>query len=170
LSSPEQSRIYSCGILTISDKGARGERQDTSGPNLKAIMASHGFAVNWYDIVPDEERIIEKTLITWIDELHVDLVITTGGTGVAPTDVTPEATRRIIDREIPGIAEAMRLASMQKTPNAILSRGIAGIRKESLIINLPGSKKAAAENIEAVLAAIPHALDKIKGNPAECGG
>jgi len=170
LSSPDQNSIYSCGILTISDKGARGERQDTSGQNLKAIMASQGFDVKWYDIVPDEERTIEKTLVKWIDELHVDLVITTGGTGVAPSDVTPEATRRIIDREIPGIAEAMRLASLKKTPNAILSRGIAGIRKESLVINLPGSKKAAAENIEAVLAAIPHALDKIKGNPADCGG
>jgi len=170
LSKPEQSRIYTCGILTISDKGARGERQDTSGPNLRIIMASQGFEVKWYDIVPDEERTIGKVLMKWIDELHADLVITTGGTGVAPTDVTPEATRRIIDREIPGIAEAMRLASLQKTPNAILSRGIAGIRRESLVINLPGSKKAAAENIESVLAAIPHALDKIKGNPADCGG
>jgi len=162
--------MYTCGILTISDKGARGERQDTSGQNLKTIMASQGFAVKCYDIVPDVGRTIEKTLIKWIDKLQVDLVITTGGTGVAPTDVTPEATRRIIEREIPGIAEAMRLASLQKTPNAILSRGIAGIRKESLIINLPGSKKAAAENIEVILAALPHALDKIKGNPAECGG
>ena len=166
---PEQSRIYTCGILTISDKGARGERQDTSGQNLRLIMTSQGFAVKWYDIVPDEEGTIERVLIQWIDEQHADLVITTGGTGVAPTDVTPEATRRIIDREIPGIAEAMRLASLQKTPNAVLSRGIAGIRKESLVINLPGSKKAAAENIETVLAAIPHALDKIKGSPADCG-
>jgi molybdenum cofactor synthesis domain-containing protein len=132
-------------------------------------MALQGFEVKWYDIIPDEEGTIEKVLVKWIDELHVDLVVTTGGTGVAPSDVTPEATRRIIDREIPGIAEAMRLASLKKTPNAVLSRGIAGIRKESLVINLPGSKKAAAENIESVLAAIPHALDKIKGNPADCG-
>jgi molybdenum cofactor synthesis domain-containing protein len=135
-----------------------------------AIMAAHGFEIKEYAIVPDEERTIAKTLIEWIDERHIDLVITSGGTGVAPSDVTPEATRRIIDREIPGIAEAMRLASLQKTPNAILSRGIAGIRQESLIINLPGSKKAAAENIEAILAAIPHALDKIKGDPTDCGG
>jgi molybdopterin adenylyltransferase len=170
LSAPEQNRIYSCGILTISDKGSRGERVDTSGQNLKAIMGSHGFAVKRYEIVPDQEGIIAETLARWIDEHHLDLVVTTGGTGVAPTDVTPEATRKIIDREIPGIAEAMRLASLQKTPNAMLSRGVAGIRKESLVINLPGSRKAAAENIEAVLAAIPHALDKIKGNPAECGG
>jgi molybdopterin adenylyltransferase len=169
LSSPDQNRIYTCGILTISDKGSRGQRQDTSGQNLQAIMALQGFEVKWYDIVPDEEGTIEKVLMKWIDELHADLVITTGGTGVAPTDVTPEATRRVIDREIPGIAEAMRLASLKKTPNAVLSRGIAGIRKESLVINLPGSKKAAAENIESVLAAIPHALDKIKGNPADCG-
>ena len=170
MSSPDQNRIYTCGILTISDKGSRGQRQDTSGQNLQVIMALQGFEVKWYDLIPDEEGTIEKVLVKWIDELHADLVITTGGTGVAPSDVTPEATRRVIDREIPGIAEAMRLASLKKTPNAVLSRGIAGIRKESLVINLPGSKKAAAENIESVLAVIPHALDKIKGNPADCGG
>ena len=170
MSSSDHSRIYSCGILTISDKGARGEREDTSGRNLAAIMASQGFDIKEYVVVPDEERTIAKTLIAWIDELHIDLVITSGGTGVAPSDVTPEATRRIIDREIPGIAEAMRFASLQKTPNAILSRGIAGIRKGSLVVNLPGSKKAAAENIEAILAAVPHALAKIKGDPADCGG
>lgn len=169
MSAPDKSRSYSCGILTISDKGARGEREDTSGQNLKTILALQGFAIKCYEIVPDQEKAIEKTLIQWIDMLHVDLVVTTGGTGVAPTDVTPEATRRVIEKEIPGIAEAMRQASLQKTPNAILSRGIAGIRKESLVINLPGSKKAAAENIEAVLLAIPHALEKIKGNPADCG-
>lgn len=160
---------YSCGVLTISDKGSRGEREDTSGENLKAVLAAQGFAVTCYGIVPDREQAIADTLVNWIDELHVDLVVTTGGTGVAPSDVTPEATRRVIEKEIPGIAEAMRQASLQKTVNAVLSRGIAGIRKESLVINLPGSKKAAAENLEAVLAALPHAIDKIKGNPADCG-
>ena len=166
----EQNITYSCGILTMSDKGSRGERQDTSGENLKAILSAQGYNISAYEIVPDREDIIAEKLVHWIDTLHVDLVITTGGTGVAPTDVTPEATRKIIEKEIPGIAEAMRQASLQKTINAVLSRGIAGIRKESLVVNLPGSKKAAAENLEAVLAALPHALDKIKGNPADCGG
>ncbi|HCC55086.1 MAG TPA: molybdenum cofactor biosynthesis protein, partial [Desulfobulbaceae bacterium] len=130
--------IYTGGILTISDKGSRGEREDTSGPQLKAMLSEQGFSVVAYAVVPDEITIIQETLRTWADVGEIDLILSTGGTGVSPSDLTPEATKAILDREIPGIGEAMRQASLQKTPNAILSRGIAGIRKQSLIINLPG--------------------------------
>ena len=160
---------YTGGILTISDKGSRGEREDTSGPQLREMLNEQGYSVVAYAVVPDEVAIIEETLRTWADELKIDLILSTGGTGVSPSDRTPEATRSVLDREIPGIGEAMRLASLQKTPNAILSRGIAGIRKQSLIINLPGSKKAAKENLEAVLPALQHAIYKIKGGTKDCG-
>ena len=160
---------YTGGILTISDKGSRGEREDTSGPQLREMLNEQGYSVVAYTVVPDEVAIIEETLRAWADELKIDLILSTGGTGVSPSDLTPEATRAVLDREIPGIGEAMRLASLQKTPNAILSRGIAGIRKQSLIINLPGSKKAAKENLEAVLPALQHAIYKIKGGTKDCG-
>ncbi len=160
---------YTGGILTISDKGSRGEREDTSGPQLKAMLSEQGFSVVAYAIVPDEINIIRETLQAWADVDKIDLILSTGGTGVSPSDLTPEATRAILDREIPGIGEAMRQASLQKTPNAILSRGIAGIRKQSLIINLPGSKKAARENLEVVLPALQHAIYKIKGGSKDCG-
>lgn len=160
---------YTSGILTISDKGARGEREDTSGPQLRVMLSEQGFSVVAYAIVPDEVAIIRETLQKWVDEDSIDLILSTGGTGVSPRDLTPEATRPLLDREIPGIGEAMRQASLQKTPNAILSRGIAGIRKNSLIINLPGSKKAAQENLAAVLPALPHAIYKIKGGAKDCG-
>ncbi|MHB8151115.1 MAG: MogA/MoaB family molybdenum cofactor biosynthesis protein [Desulfobulbia bacterium] len=160
---------YTGGILTISDKGSRGEREDTSGPQLREMLNEQGYSVVAYAVVPDEVAIIEQTLRAWADELKIDLILSTGGTGVSPSDLTPEATRAVLDREIPGIGEAMRLASLQKTPNAILSRGIAGIRKQSLIINLPGSKKAAKENLEAVLPALQHAIYKIKGGTKDCG-
>lgn len=158
-----------CGVLTISDKGSRGERQDTSGENLKKMLTENDFSMVAYDIVPDETETISKVLTEWVDERHIDLIVTTGGTGVDPKDVTPEATRTVIDREVPGISEAMRQASFRITPHAVLSRGISGIRKQSLIINLPGSKKAAEENLEAVLASLPHAVYKIKGGKDECG-
>ena len=160
---------YTGGILTISDKGSRGEREDTSGPQLREMLNEQGYSVVAYAVVPDEIAIIEETLRAWADELKIDLILSTGGTGVSPSDLTPEATRAVLDREIPGIGEAMRLASLQKTPNAILSRGIAGIRKQSLIINLPGSKKAARENLAAVLPALQHAIYKIKGGTKDCG-
>ncbi len=160
---------YTGGILTISDKGSRGEREDTSGPQLQAMLIEQGFSVVAYTIVPDEIAQIQETLRAWADEKKIDLILSTGGTGVSPSDQTPEATRAILDREIPGIGEAMRAASLQKTPNAILSRGIAGIRKQSLIINLPGSKKAAQENLAAVLPALQHAIYKIQGGAKDCG-
>ena len=159
-----------CGVLTISDKGSRGERQDTSGENLKKVLAANGFVVAAYALVPDRPEAIRDTLVDWADNRALDLIVTTGGTGVAPSDVTPETTVEILDREIPGISEAMRQASLLKTPHAVLSRGVAGIRKQSLIINLPGSEKAARENIEAVLPALGHAVYKIKGGEGDCGG
>lgn len=161
---------YTCGILTVSDKGAAGTREDTSGPALRELLGQAGFAVRDYAIVPDKREIIAATLARWVDTAGIDLVVTTGGTGLSPRDVTPEATRSVLDKEIPGIAEAMRAASLAKTPHAMLSRGIAGIRGQSLIINLPGSRKAATENIEAVLVALPHALEKIQGGTGDCGG
>ncbi|MBU0482945.1 MAG: MogA/MoaB family molybdenum cofactor biosynthesis protein [Proteobacteria bacterium] len=135
----------------------------------KKLLIANGFEVVAEKIVPDQTEEITATIIDWTDNIKIDLVLTTGGTGVSPADVTPEATRSLLDREIPGIGEAMRLASLAKTKNAILSRGIAGIRNKSLIINLPGSEKAARENIEAVLEAIPHAIYKIKGGMDDCG-
>ena len=164
-----ESVQYSCGVLTLSDKGARGEREDTSGPLLKEMLTEHGFRVVAYEVIPDQQDLIESTLVAWVDERKIDLIVTTGGTGVSPSDRTPEATRRVIDLEIPGIGEAMRRASLAKTKNAVWSRGIAGIRKESLIINLPGSKKAAKENIEVVLPALEHGIYKLKGGTADCG-
>ena len=157
------------GIITISDKGSAGERADASGPVVKALIAEAGALIEQYDIIPDEQHLIAQKLIEYADRLSLDLVITTGGTGVAPRDVTPEATRQVIDREIPGMAEAMRMESLKVTPHAVISRAMAGIRGRTLIINLPGSPKAASENLRAILKAIPHAVEKIKGDPSECG-
>lgn len=163
------NKCYTCGVLTLSDKGARGERQDTSGPLLKELLTAQGFAVTVYKMLPDQEELIAATLTAWVDEERLDLIITTGGTGVSPSDRTPEATRRVIEREIPGIPEAMRLASLAKTGQAVWSRGIAGIRGQTLIINLPGSARAAQENLEAVLPVLAHGIEKIQGSIADCG-
>ena len=165
----KQGTVYRCGVLTLSDKGSRGEREDTSGVLLQEMLAGQGFTVAAYAIIPDRQDMIESTLISWVDEKKIDLIVTTGGTGVSPSDRTPEATRRVVDLEIPGIAEAMRRASLDKTVNAVWSRGIAGIRKETLIINLPGSKKAARENMEVILPALEHGIYKLKGGMADCG-
>lgn len=166
----DTEKQYRCGVLTLSDKGSRGEREDTSGVLLQKILAAHGFLVQEYTIIPDQQDCIVSTLISWADEKQLDLIVTTGGTGVSPSDRTPEATRQVIDLEIPGIGEAMRQASLLKTKNAIWSRGIAGIRQQCLIINLPGSKKAAKENIEVVLPALQHGIYKLQGGLADCGG
>ncbi len=160
---------YSCGVLTVSDKGSRGERQDTSGPALKTLLEKNTFYVKAVKIVPDQADVITEALIEWVDSYGLDLILTTGGTGVSPTDITPEATRAAIERELPGISEVMRQKSFELTSHAVLSRGIAGIRKESLIINLPGSEKGASENLLTVLPALPHALYKIKGGVKDCG-
>ena len=149
------------GILTVSDRSARGERVDASGPALAAVLA-----VRWpeatvaeHGIVPDERPEIAATLIRWADELRLDLILTTGGTGFAPRDVTPEATRRVIEREAPGLAEAMRSDSLRVTPHAMLSRAVAGIRGCTLIVNLPGSPKGAVENLGTILPVLPHAVE-----------
>lgn len=159
---------YTCAILTISDKGSRGERKDTSGPQLQHQLAENKFTITSHEIVPDNIDAIQAAIKQWVDNDKIDLIVSTGGTGVSPTDVTPEATLPILDKEIPGISEAMRLASFAKTRNAVLSRGVAGIRKESLIINLPGSERAARENLEAVLPCLHHAIYKIKGGDKDC--
>jgi molybdenum cofactor synthesis domain-containing protein len=161
---------YNCAVLTISDRGSRGERSDTSGPALCRILDQHGFRVSATAVVPDEMAAIQKILLDWIDQQGIALVITTGGTGISPRDRTPEATRPLLDLEIPGIGEAMRMANIDKTINAVLSRGLAGARRQSLIINLPGSAKAAAENLLVVLKALPHAIYKLQGGQKDCGG
>lgn len=155
-------------VLTLSDKGSQGMREDTSGPHLIECLNAQGYILADYEIIPDKHQGIVKKLRELTDA-KIDLIVTTGGTGVAPTDVTPEATLEIIERETPGISEAMRAASLAKTSHAMLSRGVSGICGTSLIINLPGSLKAAKENIEVVLPALPHALDKINGGKSDCG-
>lgn len=160
---------FSFAVLTMSDKGARGERQDTSGQYLQNVLKEQGFRQANYRIIADRVELIRDQLINWVDEEKIDLIVTTGGTGVAPTDVTPEAMTDVLEKEIPGMAEAMRAESMKKTPNAVLSRGKAGIRGKSLIINLPGSEKAARENIAVLLPSLAHALDKIQGGVSDCG-
>ena len=161
-------RSYICAILTVSDRGFRGEREDLAGPEIQRVITSRGFTVITMDMVPDEIETIAGKLIHLADELRVDLVLTTGGTGLSPRDVTPEATRSVIQRDIPGMSQAMVASSLQKTPHAMLSRAVCGIRGRTLLVNLPGSPRAARENLEAVLSAIPHAIDKIQGDPTEC--
>ena len=155
------------GILTISDKGARGEREDRSGPAIREMMEGAGAEIVRAKIVPDEQDEIRAALIQWSDE-GLDLILTTGGTGFSPRDWTPEATKAVIDRETPGIPEAMRRASMEKTPTAMLSRAAAGIRKRTLIVNLPGSERAVRECLEAILPALPHGVEILKGAASEC--
>ena len=159
---------YTCAVLTISDKGSRGEREDTSGPQLCKQLSEHNFTVISRQTVPDQIEAIQEAVLNWIDEENIDLVVTTGGTGVSPSDITPEATLPLLDKEIPGISEVMRMASFAKTNRAVLSRGVAGIRKNSLIINLPGSERAARENLETVLPCLNHAIYKIKGGEKDC--
>jgi molybdenum cofactor synthesis domain-containing protein len=152
-------------VLTLSDKGAQGERKDESGPLIAQVLKGMG-EVKHYDILPDEKDLIRDSLMRYVND--VDLILTTGGTGLSPRDVTPEATREVIEREIPGIAEAMRLEGLKKTRTAKLSRAVAGTRGRTLIINLPGSPRAVRENLEAIMDALPHAVEKIKGSQEEC--
>ncbi|MGZ4886727.1 MAG: MogA/MoaB family molybdenum cofactor biosynthesis protein [Candidatus Aminicenantales bacterium] len=156
------------GILTISDKGARGEREDKSGPAIREMMEAEGAEIVRTRIVPDEPDLIRAALIEWSDG-GLDLILTTGGTGFSPRDWTPEATKAVIERETPGISEAIRQAGMRKTPTAMLSRAAAGIRKSTLIINLPGSEKAVREGLEAVMDVLPHGVEILKGTAVECG-
>jgi len=154
---------WKVGILTLSDKGARGEREDISGKVIQEIIEIIGAKVQHYDMIPDERRLIEKTLIRYVDDYKLDLIVTTGGTGLAKRDVTPEATLAVIDREIPGMAEEMRRISREKSKHAMLSRAVVGSRGNCIIINLPGSPKAVRENLEAVIDVIPHALEILQG-------
>ncbi|GAB4504600.1 MAG: molybdopterin adenylyltransferase [Anaerolineales bacterium] len=145
-------------ILTVSDRSSRGERPDASGPALADLVEARGWRVVKRDILPDDEMMLRESLARWADSGEVDIILTTGGTGFAPRDVTPEATRAVVERLTPGLDEAMRAASLQVTPFAMLSRAISGIRKRTLIINLPGSPKGATENLEVVLPALEHAV------------
>jgi len=155
----------SVGILTVSDRSARGERADESGPLLRQMAQRRGWTVEREGVVPDDSPSIQATLMDWADQARLDLILTTGGTGFAPRDVTPEATRAVIEREAPGLAEAMRAASLAKTPHAMLSRAVCGIRGRTLVINLPGSPRAARENLETILPAIPHAIALLRESP-----
>lgn len=160
---------YTAAVITVSDKGFRGERKDTSGPALCAIAEEYGLELAYRAIVPDERGMIEAELIRCADELKVALVLTTGGTGFSPRDLTPEATKAVIERETPGIPEAMRAASMRITPRGCLSRGAAGVRGGTLIVNLPGSEKAARENLLAVIEPLLHGLDMLASSgSADC--
>ncbi len=163
------SEKYSFAVLTMSDKGSRGEREDTSGQYLQKRLAEEGYILQSYLVIPDNKQVIIDNLIELVDVHKIPLIVTTGGTGVSPSDITPEAMTIVLEREIPGMAEAMRSASLLKTSRAMLSRGKVGIRKGSLIINLPGSLKAVRENLEVVLPVIPHALEKIQGGESDCG-
>ncbi|NQT05215.1 MAG: MogA/MoaB family molybdenum cofactor biosynthesis protein [Dehalococcoidia bacterium] len=155
--------MLTISILTVSDKGARGQRYDESGQTIRDIFSDLGSDIAGYEIVPDEIDIIRQKLAEWADNKETDVIITTGGTGLGERDVTPEATIAVLDRVVPGLAEAMRAGSLSKTPMAMLSRATAGVRGKCLIINLPGSPKAVRECLEVVLPAIPHAVDIIKG-------
>lgn len=160
--------MYQAAVLTVSDRSFRGERPDAGGPLVAELLRAAGYEVAKTAIVPDEQPEIEAALKAIADAGDVQLLVTTGGTGFAPRDVTPEATLAVCDRMTPGIPEAMRYASMQVTSRAMLSRAQAGIRKGTLILNLPGSPKAARENLEAVLPALSHGLEMLSGRPADC--
>jgi len=160
--------LIQAGVLTLSDKGSRGEREDLSGPEAARMLRAIGIETVHSEIVPDEADLIAAKLVEFADVRKLDLVVTTGGTGVSPRDVTPDATLAIIDREIPGMAEAMRRESMLKTPHAMISRAVAGVRGTTLIVNLPGSPRGVRENLAVILPALQHAIEKIKGDPADC--
>jgi molybdenum cofactor synthesis domain-containing protein len=154
------------GILTISDRSARGEREDASGPVLARLVEEYGWTVTRRSLLPDNESAIREMLIAWADGGELDVILTTGGTGFSPRDVTPEATRAVIERESPGLAEAMRAASLRVTPHAMLSRVVTGIRKKTILINLPGSPKGAAENLLVVIPVLPHDIQLLRDDPA----
>jgi molybdopterin adenylyltransferase len=158
--------MFTVAVLTLSDKGFRGEREDLGGRLIAEMIKNIG-SVSYYDVLPDDREIIKMRLLEYAGK--VDLILTTGGTGLSPRDVTPDATLEIIERQVPGIAEAMRLEGLKKTNRSMLSRAVAGVRGQTLIINLPGSPKAVQENLEVIIDVLPHAIEKIKGDTQDCG-
>ncbi len=160
--------MFTLAVLTVSDRSSKGQREDLSAPEIKEWAGAHGIKIISESIVPDELGDIKKKLIEYSDK-GISLILTTGGTGFAPRDVTPEATRSVIERIAPGFAEVMRMKSMEITPHGMLSRAVAGIRKQSLIVNLPGSPRAVRENLTFIEKAIPHALELLKGDVTDCG-
>lgn len=163
-----EERKTRAGILTISDKGSKGLRQDESGEVVHRLLEAHGMEVVCRDIVPDDRQQIADVIVRWVEADALPLIVTSGGTGLSPTDVTPQAMEQVIDYPVPGMAEAMRAESLKKTPHAMISRAMVGVRKASLIINLPGSPRGAAENLAVVLPALKHALSKLAGDAADC--
>jgi len=160
--------LIRAAVVTVSDRSFRKERADASGPAVAEVLATLPASVEQQIVVPDERQLISKALCHFADDLDMELVVTTGGTGVDPRDVTPEATWDVIDREIPGMAEVMRAESQKKVPTAMLSRAVVGVRGKTLIVNLPGSPAGAKENLEAVLSVLPHAIEKIRGAGGDC--
>ncbi|HVC32615.1 MAG TPA: MogA/MoaB family molybdenum cofactor biosynthesis protein [Chloroflexota bacterium] len=155
------------GILTASTLGARGEREDSSGQAIRELIAGLDACVEAYRVVTDDRATIEQALRAWCDDLRLDLILTTGGTGLSPNDVTPDATRAVVEREVPGLAEAMRLEGLKHTARAMLSRAVAGVRGQTLIVNLPGSPKGVSESLGAILEVLPHALEILQRRPTD---
>lgn len=159
--------MYKAGVLTISDKGSRGQRADTSGDYMVRAFHDVDMEVARYEIIADEENLISSTLAAWADSGDLDLIVTTGGTGISPRDVTPEATRKVIEKELIGIVEMMRAIGHRKTPTAILSRAVAGIRGKCLIVNLPGNPRAVQEYLDLLLPVVPHAIETLQGRSGD---
>ncbi len=160
--------MFTAGVLTVSDKGAAGIRKDETGDRVVELLEKNDFIVSVKEIVPDEKQQIADKIVEWVETCKLDLIVTAGGTGISPRDVTPQATRMAIDYEVPGMAEAMRAASLRITPHAMLSRAVAGVRGSCLVINLPGSPKGALENLAVVLPALNHGLLKLAGDMSDC--
>ena len=160
--------MYNAAVITVSDRGAKGEREDLSGPVIIDILNKNSIVVSDYTIIPDEIELLSRKMMEFSDVKGLDFIFTTGGTGIAPRDVTPEATIKVLDRVLPGLGEAMRAKSLQITPMAMLSRAVAGVRGKTLIINLPGSPKGATECLEIVLPVLQHANELVKGEVKDC--